>query len=59
MGCSGSFYGTEANFQATIKPFQRLLPKSPRLTYKQYNWIDGLVAVTGPLDTTKPDEVCS
>ncbi|KAG8927773.1 hypothetical protein FRC02_007783 [Tulasnella sp. 418] len=52
----GSFYGEESEFTSTIQPFINMLPGSPQLTHNSFNWIDGLVAITGPLDTSKPED---
>ncbi|KAG8897731.1 hypothetical protein FRB99_007965 [Tulasnella sp. 403] len=52
---TGTYYGSLTDFKAAIKPFQSKLPGSPKLTTKTFNWYDGLVDVTGPLSTKKPE----
>ncbi|KAG8919649.1 hypothetical protein FRC02_001460 [Tulasnella sp. 418] len=52
----GRFYGSEADFLKTITPLRNALPAPSQFTYNMAsNWIEGLKAWTGPLDTSKPD----
>ncbi|CAE6343318.1 unnamed protein product, partial [Rhizoctonia solani] len=49
----GTYYGTEANFKALSSTWSSTYSPG-NFTYKVNNWYDGLVALGGSLDTSKP-----
>lgn len=52
---SGTYYGSLADFTTAIAPLKNALPGNPTMSTKQYNWYNGLTAITGPLSTTSPE----
>ncbi|KAG8905377.1 hypothetical protein FRB99_009046 [Tulasnella sp. 403] len=55
VSISGTFYGSQTEFNTAIAPLRNTLLGAPTLDIKTYNWIDGLTAVDGSLNTTQSE----
>lgn len=55
----GTYYGPLAQFNATIRPLVANLPASFQVNATALDWLDGLVAADGSLDTSNAEKVCS
>lgn len=54
---SGAWYGDEASFNGTFGSFVAGLPAGTTKNVTSMNWLQGLVAIDGPLSTSAPDIV--
>lgn len=55
----GVYHGSKTDWNTTITPLLKKLPKGYSVSAKTFNYINSVINIDGPLGTSGPDSVCS